>query len=35
MANIVNAILPSHLAPPPPVFWYANVAITVFAITYL
>ena len=37
MANIVNAILSSHLPPPPPpaVFWYANVAFTVFAINLL
>ena len=36
MANIVNAILSSHLPPPPSaVFWYANVAFTVFAINLL
>lgn len=36
MANIVNAILSSHLpSPPSPVFWYANVAFTVFAINLL
>ena len=35
MAKIVNAILSSHLPPPPPVFWYANVAFTVFAINLL
>ena len=34
MAKIVNAILSSHL-PPSPVFWYANVAFTVFAINLL
>lgn len=34
MANIVNAILPSHL-PPPQFFWYVNVAFTVFAINLL
>ena len=32
MANIVNATLSSHLpSPPSPVFWYANVAFTIFA----
>ena len=36
MANIVNAILSSHLpSPPSAVFWYANVAFTVFAINLL